>query len=225
MKIKNFFIIISGFISNLKIICPNYVSKSNNHAEIIAKIYNQDTKKFQEKLLGNFAIIIYNKKSHDLVLLSDHIGTRPLYIMDQKEFFAFSTDIKILVEAALTPLSLNKLTVIDFLAIRIRDYENTFYEQIYRLGARKILTFSNSIVHQNLYNHKNTAILKSYKNPIKEFAKKFEEAIQNSYFSQKKIGLMLSGGLDSSAIAIGLKNLKLVGIETFSANYKHLSER
>ena len=47
---EEFFIIISGFISNLKTICPNYVSESNNHAEIIANIYNQDTKKFQEKL-------------------------------------------------------------------------------------------------------------------------------------------------------------------------------
>ena len=218
-------IMLCGFVYNIPELCSDYTESSSCQAEAIGQIYLNDPQGFQAKLLGNFAISIFNKATQELVLVRDHFGARPLYIMNQANFFAFSTDLGLLSETKILPLHLNQRSLIDFLSLRIRDGKSTFYTEIERLEASHILRLKRGAVQDDAYSHTPSSEVELRQHPIASFADKFETAIRNSQFADKKIGLMLSGGLDSSAIAIGMKNTGIEHVETFSANYTHLPEK
>jgi asparagine synthase (glutamine-hydrolysing) len=218
-------IMLCGFVYNIPELCSDHTVLSSYQAEAIGQIYLNDPQGFQAKLLGNFAISIFNKTTQELVLVRDHFGARPLYILNQENFFAFSTDLGLLSETKILPLHLNQRSLIDFLSLRIRDGKSTFYTEIERLRASHILRLKRGTVQDDAYSHIPSSKLEPRQHPIASFTDKFETAIRNSQFADKKIGLMLSGGLDSSAIAIGMKNTGIEHVETFSANYTHLPEK
>nr|MCS5622536.1 asparagine synthase-related protein [Candidatus Neomarinimicrobiota bacterium] len=218
-------IMVSGFISNITELCAEKTSPTISPAEVIAKIYQLQPENFHQKLLGNFAISIFNKSTKNLILVRDHFGARPLYLIDQGLFFAFSTDMSLLINADIVPLHFNKNTMVDYLSLRIRDGRNTFYSEIERLEASNFLTLKEASTQTHHYDYVPTHNSHPNKSVLKEFAFKFENAIRHSHFSNKNVGLMLSGGLDSSAIAIGMKNLGVKNVETFSGNYTHLPEK
>ena len=218
-------IMINGFISNITELCAEKTSQNINPADVIAQIYQLQPENFHQKLLGNFAISIFNKSAKKLILVRDHFGARPLYLIDQGSFFAFSTDMSLLINADIVPLHLNKNTIVNYLSLRIRDGKNTFYSEIERLEASNFLTLKEASIQTHHYDYVPTHNPHRSKNILKEFAFKFENTIRHSHFSKKNVGLMLSGGLDSSAIAIGMKNLGVKNVETFSGNYTHLPEK
>lgn len=217
-------IMLCGFVYNTPELCCDHSKSSTCQAEAIGQIYLNNPQAFQEKLLGNFAISIFNKTTQELILVRDHFGARPLYIIDQENFFAFSTDLGLLSETEIMPLHLNQRTLIDFLSLRVRDGKSTFYTEIERLEASHILRLKRGTVQDDSYSHIPSSKVEPRQHPIAAFANKFETAIRNSHYANKKIGLMLSGGLDSSAIAIGMKNIGIQSVETFSGNYTHLPE-
>ena len=61
------------------------------------------------------------------------------------------------------------------------------------------------------------------KDSKKDFKKIFYKSVESVSNRNKKIGLMMSGGLDSSAIAIALKENDFNDIKTYSANFRHIS--
>jgi asparagine synthase (glutamine-hydrolysing) len=115
--------------------------------------------------------------------------------------------------------------MVNFLSLQINAGNKTFYEEIDRLEASHILYLNMGAPHISSYSHVSSSNKRLNQRPLTAFTKKFEDAIYRSFIDTKKTGLMLSGGLDSSAIAIGMKNLGIKGVETFSANYKHLPQK
>jgi len=218
-------IMLCGFVSNIPELCLNHKTTSSCQAEALAKIYEDNPQGFQEKLLGNFAISIFNKTTQELILVRDYFGARPLYIIDQTNFLAFSTDLGLLTKSEILPLHLNQRTMVDFLCLRVRDNKSTFYTEIERLEASHILTLKRGRVRACSYSYMPSPKTEPRQKPPIAFSEKFEAAIRHSHFETKKIGLMLSGGLDSSAIAIGMKNVGVQNVETFSGNYTHLPEK
>ena len=214
-------IMVSGFISNITELCADKASP----AHVIAQIYQLRPDTFHQTLLGNFAISIFNKSDKKLTLIRDHFGSRPLYLIDQEGFFAFSSDMSLLINSDIVPLHLNKNTMVNYLSLRIRDGKNTFYSEIERLEASNFLILEDASIQTHHYDYVPTHNPPPNKSIIKEFSFKFENAIRHSHFSKKNVGLMLSGGLDSSAIAIGMKNLGVKNVETFSGNYQHLPKK
>lgn len=218
-------VMLSGFVSNIEELCSNLNISCCCQARALAQIYDNNPKKFQQNLKGNFAISIFNKRTKELILLRDHFGSRPLYIIDHADFLAFSTDLGLLIKSNMSPLHINQRTMIDFLCLRVRNNTSTFYEEIERLEASHMLVLNRESVHISPYLYSSPAHLTSEQDPLSRFKNKFENAIRFSHYGEKNIGLMLSGGLDSSAIAIGMKNIGFQNVQTFSGNYTHLPEK
>ena len=218
-------VMLCGFVSNISELCSLSNDVFNSQAEGVAKIYKNNPANFQEKFLGNFVISIFDKNKQELVLVRDHFGARPLYLINHKNFFAFSTNLGLLADSELLILNINMQTMVNFLSLQVNEGNKTFYEEIDRLEASHILNLNKSAVHISAYSHVSSSNNKVNQRPLTAFTKKFEDAISRSFVGKKKIGLRLSGGLDSTAIAIGMKNLGIKGVETFSANYRHLPQK
>jgi len=167
-------------------------------------------------LLGSFAYSIYNRELDELILVRDQIGTRTLYYRCDESEFVFST--------LMNPLrrknqDLNDTYIKRFLAINtvIHDYHSTdtIYKEINHVLPGHMIIYKNSKIVKSCYwrlgmNKRKRRKKRSFEETNKEYKKIFDEAILCRLRSSGEVGIALSGGYDSSAIACtAAKKMKL----------------
>ena len=221
---------------HLFVISLGYLSsfRSNNHstehskcsscAISIANLYSSSKHDFYNLIDGNFSFCIFDKVVNTTILARDKLGSRPLYICFQEDHILFSSNQKLFLDHDSIKLSLDKATMANYLALKSQKSDKTFFNEIKRVAPFSLLLCDNNLRELS---HRRYAFLDSptrVLNPVQEFKLAFENAIKRCWSDARSIGLMFSGGLDSSAIAAGLRTCGYSDIQSFSCNYSHLPE-
>lgn len=186
--------------------------------------WGQDCPKY---LVGDFAFAIWDEKRREVFCAADHTGTRSFYYYHQGELFAFSTVIKPLFALPEISKAYNEIWIADFLAmpsvIHQLDPELTLYQNVYMLPAGHTLTIGSSGVRKQIYwqaGELPELHLQSDGEYEEAFLEVFGEAVRCRLRSIRPVGVMMSGGLDSSSVAcmaareLGRRNQRL---QAFSA--------
>ena len=77
----------------------------------ILKAYAKWGEDCPDKLLGDFAFVIWDKKEEKLFCARDHMGVKPFYYYLDEDMFVFGTEIKALFEVEGVPREINDLKV------------------------------------------------------------------------------------------------------------------
>ncbi|MGL5206833.1 MAG: asparagine synthase-related protein, partial [Acidaminococcaceae bacterium] len=161
-----------------------------------------------DKLVGDFAFAIWDKKKQELFCARDHVGRKSFYYYNDKEVFAFSTLIKPLFQIEDIKQELNETYIADFLAMTDIRHEIgsdiTLYENIYQLlPAHAMIVNRSGIRKWRYWEIKKTKEIKFESDAEYEeaFRKVFAEAVRCRLRSIKRTGILLSGGLDSCSVA------------------------
>lgn len=161
-----------------------------------------------DKLVGDFSFAIWDKKKQELFCARDHVGKRSFYYYNDKDVFAFSTLIKPLFQIEGINKELNETYIADFLAITGIRHEIgsdiTLYENIYQLLPAHAMIVNRSAIRKWRYwELKKTKEIQFESDAEYEaaFRKVFTEAVRCRLRSIKRVGIMLSGGLDSGSVA------------------------
>tara|TARA_X000000950_G_C13914492_1_gene660330 strand:+ start:3961 stop:5811 length:1851 start_codon:yes stop_codon:yes gene_type:complete len=177
------------------------VGKDHNYAEIIDNGLESIGDDFIKKIKGAFVFWSLDLKSKSFLAVKDHMGQKPLFYSYEDSILLFSTDIKQVADLRTSKLKLNKKRVLLFLTYLCGPVGQTFFENIFRLPARKKLYVSKKGFRDEYYFHfSNIDEIKPEHDAIKKFEKALEKAITTIQF-KNKIGSKLSGGLDSSSIS------------------------
>lgn len=203
-------------------------------SQLILAAYEKWGEICSEKLLGDFAFVIWDRCKQVLFCARDHLGVKPFYYHLSNRIFAFASEIKALVEVPNVPSRINELRIAyhlqpDFLS---RDKAITFYQDIFRLppGHKMMLTGGGAHVHSYWsLDPQRELRLKSDDQYSEAFREIFIDAVRCRIRSAFQVGSTLSGGLDSSSIACTARDLLVGqgngGLHTFSAIFPELSER
>lgn len=177
------------------------VGNEHNYAEIIDKGLESIGDDFIRQIKGAFVFWTLDLKSKSFLAVKDHMGQKPLFYSYEDSLLLFSTDIKQVVDLNASKLKLNKKRVLFFLTYLCGPKGQTFFENIFRLTARKKLYVSEKECRDEYYYYfSNNNEFKSNDKTIKKFKDALENAI-TSVPHENKIGSKLSGGLDSSSIS------------------------
>lgn len=171
---------------------------------LILRAYQKWGKHCLNHLLGAFAFAIWDVRCNYLFCARDHIGFRPLYYYYDSRLFAFATEIKGILTVPDVSRKLNEVAVADYLASHRRDKEITFYEKIFRLPpGHFLIVWEGGFQKQRYWMPELLPELRLASDA--EYAEAFRErlfqAIHSCLRSAYPVGVMLSGGLDSSSIA------------------------
>lgn len=196
----------NGEIYNYKSLISNHniKCKSNSDCEVISQLYETlGICSMCNELDGVFAISLYDKKFNCLYLIRDPIGVRPIYYYHDENTFTYASEGK----------------QIQF----VKDNS-----KILQLPSSSFLCYdmnNNTLDIQNYFNFNNIKIDNSIK--LSSCASKINNMLTNSIqkrlLSDRPIGCLLSGGLDSSLVAsILTRLLKGSGkrLKTFSVGFK-----
>ncbi|MBW4577472.1 MAG: lasso peptide isopeptide bond-forming cyclase [Aphanothece sp. CMT-3BRIN-NPC111] len=209
-------------------------------SELILAAYEKWGERSPEKLLGDFAFVIWDKRRQVLFCARDHFGVKPFYYYRSHHIFVFATEIKALLCLPEIPRQLNETRVGDYLIPILEDKTITFYQDILRLapghdmvvGQKEMRwceapSFGRSHSYWSLDPARELK-LGSNQEYAEAFRELFTEAVRCRLRSAFPVGSTLSGGLDSSSVTCVARELlaekNQQPLHTFSAIFDKVTQ-
>ena len=177
-----------------------FETESDTEAVLLGFIHEGE--RILERLQGMFAFVVWDSKTGDLFAARDQIGVKPFYYSIRDGIFAACSEVRPLLEYPWGAPELDPAGVVEFLAFGNNFGERTLVQDVSRLLPGHCLTVSNGSVRVREYWDALAATEGANgDDPAAELRELLDDAVAASMVSDVPIGLMLSGGVDSSAVA------------------------
>ena len=183
---------------------------------------------------GMWAFAYYSKKRKKILISRDNFGEKPLFYTKTKKGFFFASNTNFIKKISSDKFLIKKKKVNSYLKYGFRSFgldDCSFFKNIFELRSGHSLIIDEQL---NIKIFKNYIIKKSYKlinnnNHNKLIKKTIIDSIKTRYNADCKVGLLLSGGLDSNLIVHTIKKILKKNVNTYSFNVnnnkKSLEER
>jgi asparagine synthase (glutamine-hydrolysing) len=196
--------------------------KTSSDTEVLLKLFQLYGLKMLPRLNGMFAFVIWDKLERKMIAVRDRMGVKPLYYSLYNETFYFGSEQKALFTAGV-PLKMAQDGMEEYIFNRFVAGENTLYEKVKKVLPGHILSIheSGKITHEKWWDLKaEIQNQPEIKNPVEWFRETFDESIKLRMVSDVPVGVLLSGGLDSSSILASLYHQNFRDIQTFTIGFK-----
>jgi asparagine synthase (glutamine-hydrolysing) len=174
---------------------------------------------------GMFAFAIWDSAAKRLFCARDRVGKKPFYYFWDGSLFAFASEIKALLQHPSISARLETEAVPEYLAFGYLSGENTLFRGIKKLLPGHYLSVDFAALQPQLRMEQYWDIPQpapaggTGPELIKETRRRLEEAVQSRLMSDVPLGVFLSGGVDSSAIAAIAGKFTRDPIQSFSVGY------
>src|SRR3954468_7276893 len=200
--------------------------KTRSDTETILHAYEQWGDASVEHLRGMFAFAIWDASRRRLLLARDRLGVKPLYWTLAGDRLLFGSEIKAILESGLIRAEANEEALPELLSTRYLSGTETLFRGIHRLQPGHTLIFENGQISIRRYwdipagrNSEEVGGL-SQAAIVRRFRDLLEEAVRIRLMADVPLGMFLSGGLDSSAIAMLMAGMIDRPLQTFSVAFK-----
>jgi asparagine synthase (glutamine-hydrolysing) len=206
-----------------RLIAAGHRYQSQSDTETIVHLYEEYGNKCVQHLSGMFAFAIWDAKRKSLFIARDRLGIKPLYYRRDSENFVFGSEIKVLLASTQKPPSFNRAALPEYLAFGYLSGDETFYAGIHKLMPGHWIEVNEQceVRVEQYWDLQATQHDESHKESfyVETFRDLLERAVDSHLMSDVPLGVFLSGGLDSSAVAALMTKLRGGPIETFSVGY------
>src|SRR5262245_8562604 len=205
--------------------------RTTSDTETIVHAYEEWGEEFVHRLRGMFAVAIWDTAKRRLVLTRDRLGIQPLYWTRRGDALLFGSEIKALFASGLVEPRARQEAIPELLGTRFVTGPDTLFEGIHSLLPGHQMVFEGGAVRINAYWDLPTAAAAGAKSAAKwrdgdvveQFRDLFQESVRLRLMSDVPLGMFLSGGLDSSAIAAVMARLIDRPLQTFSVAFRERS--
>jgi len=206
--------------------------KSKSDSEVLLHAYEEYGEECVNLFNGMWAFVIWDKAKRTLFASRDRFGIKPFYYFTDKENFIWASEIKALLAFNEIPVAENPGKVYEYIAYGALDRsEQTMFKGIYQIKPGHNLVVKERSVHVYRYWHLVDSLnnydegLSDKETLYRKFRELFFSAVKLHRRSDVEVWTLLSGGLDSSAVASAQKKMKIYGeissvIKTISLVHK-----
>jgi asparagine synthase (glutamine-hydrolysing) len=202
-----------------------HVFATRSDTEAIVHLYEAYGERCVEHLRGMFAFALWDRRRGTLLVARDRLGVKPLYYVvtaDGSLFFA--SEIKALLAAGAVRPELNVEALPDYLANRATCDDSTLFVGVRRLPAGHVLSWRDGEVEVTRYwdvepVEGSNGGSRSVADYVDEWRELFRDAVRLRLMSDVPLGMFLSGGIDSSAIAAVMNPMVAQPIRTFTVAF------
>jgi len=198
--------------------------RTQSDTETIVHLYEEYGKNCVQYLRGMFAFAIWDRSRRSLFIARDRLGIKPLYYRHQDDTFLFGSEIKTILNYPHVRPEFNRGTLAEYLAFGYIAGEETMYAGINKLlpGHTLILEEDKRALQIEPYwdlNIQSDDGKRPYEHYVSEYRERLEDCVSSHLMSDVPLGVFLSGGLDSSAVAALTTKIRQEPIQTFSVGY------
>ena len=197
----------------------DYNFQTDTDTEVLSVGLKLKGKDFIKQLDGMFAFAWYNKNSKELIMARDSNGTKPIYYGNISGKFCFSSEIK-----SLLAIGFERKICKEALKHYYKQGYNsgylTLFQGIKKFVPGEVLSYDVKSGRKFSYNlnNKKININSNPKNVEERIRHLINKSVKQTLMGRRKVGLFLSGGMDSSSILYEMIQLG-VKPNTFTSNF------
>lgn len=184
-----------------------YPFRTDSDTEVILAAYLRWGSDFASRLWGMFAIAIYDDRGGTLTLVRDRIGKKPLYLYHSATLVAFASEVRALNGMDSVPLTLDPVAVNSYFASGCVGGERSIYRGISKVAPGEIVRLQLRDPALPLERHRYWTLPLSggegatEAELVDELDELLRSAVALRLRSDVPLGVLLSGGVDSSLLA------------------------
>ncbi|QWG25092.1 asparagine synthase (glutamine-hydrolyzing) [Bradyrhizobium sediminis] len=179
--------------------------RTSSDTEVVLRLYEERGLKAFDELNGMFAVAIFDARDHSLLLVRDRLGVKPLYYSWDGRQLIFASEIKAIIATLPMTPAVNPRAIWDYLTFRYVPAPHTIWNGISKLLPAHRLKISRGAptplierwwaLPRPLRTTADDATI------VERFASLLQNAVDIRMRADVPVGILLSGGLDSSVIA------------------------
>lgn len=205
-----------------------HVFLSESDTEVILMAYKQWGLACVEKFNGMWAFCIYDPDKKLCFASRDRLGVKPFYYVNNPGFLAFASEQKAFVKARLIKAKINPNALHSYLINgHLENQPANFFAEITELwpGTNLIYHLETKEIQTKTYYHLSEHISRkndhlSESQLIEQIALSLENSVRLRLRSDVEVGTCLSGGIDSSALAVTISAITRQPLSCFTAVFK-----
>ncbi len=214
-----------------KLIAQGFHFNTDSDAEVIVNLYQHYGEAFYQYLDGMFSLAIYDRHQETLLLARDYTGKKPLFYSFQDGVVTFASTLNALLKNTRIRRSINPGALDYYLRFRVVPHDQSIFQDVYKVPAGSALNFSSrgeKLIQYWKVNYQSCVKEQSFEQWLDEIDDDLNQAVAKRLAAEVPVGIMLSGGLDSSLIAAIAckqrgKSLNTFAIGFHETNYNELT--
>lgn len=196
--------------------------KSKSDTEVIIHLYEELGPECVEKFRGMFAFALWDATKRLLLIARDRVGIKPLYFTNTGKSFLFASEIKSLLVDSSVNKKLDHETIDRFLTYGYVPGNRTLHDSIKKLEPGHYLVISPSGTLKRQYwdlAFDSSRQWRSYAEATEALQSLIEETVRDHLISDVPVGVLLSGGVDSTGILRYAANSRGSDLHTFTIGF------
>lgn len=184
-----------------------------------------------KQIKGMFAFACYDQQDRRLILGRDRIGEKPLYYGFIKDKFIFASDIAAIRQNLYFEEDLDREALALYFQHGYIPAPFTVYKNIKKLEAGTILELKFPFTYVKTYKYwdimqvakkgQENLFKGSQEDAARELERLLKESVKGQMRADVPVGALLSGGIDSTAIAVMMQSLSENKIKTFTIGFEN----
>lgn len=210
-----------------KLIAKGYKFESNSDTEVIIKAFDAFGISCVEEFIGMFSFALYDSKNGKIYLVRDRAGVKPLYWFWKNDTLLFGSELKSFHQSPQFIPEINLDSVALYFQYSYIPAPHTIFSNTFKVLPGHFLEVDLQKKEINLkkywdvisfYNKPKLSI--SYLEAEAELESLLTSACEYRMISDVPVGVFLSGGYDSSAVAAILQSNRTEKLKTFTIGFE-----
>jgi asparagine synthase (glutamine-hydrolysing) len=196
---------------------------TNGDTEVLIHLYTQHGDGFVDRLRGMFALALWDGKRRRLVLARDRYGIKPLYYREADGELAFASELRALPRGEIDLGALDA-----FLAFNSVPGPLTIFREVRKLQPGHVLTWQDGRSELLRYARPAPVPADEVRDDeeaelVEELRARLRDSVRAHLMSDVPVGVLLSGGIDSSVLAALAAEELSEPLRTFSIGFEERS--
>src|SRR5579872_2907069 len=205
---RNIWVVYNGEIYNFVELreglqAKGHIFATNTDTEVIIHLYEEHGDDFVSHLEGMFAFALWDVRKKRLVLARDRVGIKPLYYCATQDALLFASEVKALLVDSTVRRELDTGALDRFLTFGYLPGSSTLISNVQKLEPGHYLTFQDGKITIRQYWDLEFSSPRNnghFKEASENLVGLLRKSVRNHMISDVPVGVLLSGGVDSTAL-------------------------
>jgi asparagine synthase (glutamine-hydrolysing) len=195
--------------------------KSVSDTEVIVHLYEEFGEECVKHLRGMFSFALWDDRKKALFIARDPVGIKPLYYIQTTTSFLFASEIKALLADPGVRAEVEPALIDRFLTYFYMPGEQTLFRSVRKLAPGHYLTIKNGHINiQQYWDLSFTPASRTFDQAVEELEHLLSLTVRDHMISDVPVGVLLSGGVDSSAVLSFAVENTSKPISTFTVGFE-----
>jgi len=178
------------------------IFEGHSDTEVLLAAYRRWGEDCLRRLNGMWAFAIWDKKERSLFCSRDRFGKKPFYYTASRDGFFFASEVKALLAAKVVKPEVNLTSLADFAAERVSDHtRQTMFKNVEQLRPGEWMKLCNKKMIKGAYWSLEDDVKRKLGDlKVTDIQELLADAVKIRLRADTDVGVLLSGGLDSSAV-------------------------